>query len=160
MMKYLLSSKITVITIGFAVHLSGCASNGFETWNTEITCDQQHFTITSFCTPSKDPETMNTCKGEQLLAKGDQTPVNLPLAATRAINKELLATHWKCQQVGNTSYLEIRYAAGLGTIPGNEAVEFFDLQSRPVTDQSLQNSIIRTGKKTNKGRVKSIMPEQ
>ncbi len=158
-MKYTLTSKISLLILGFAAHLSGCAADGYETWKTEISCDQQHFTLTSYCKPSNEPETMNTCKDEQVLTKDGLKSVSIPLAETKSINKELRATHWKCQQVGDTSYLEIRYAAGLGNIPNNEAVEFFDLQLRTISNEATQLKILQTGKKTNKGRVKSLMPE-
>lgn len=158
-MKYLINSKVGLLVVGFAVHISGCASNGYETWKSDVSCAGQHFTITSYCKPSGDPELMNSCKGEQLLSKEGQQDIKIPQPETKAINKDLRATHWKCQQVGDTSYLEIRFAAGLGNVAGDEAVEFFNLQLRPVLDHSQQMNIIRTGKKTNKGRVKSIMPE-
>lgn len=158
-MKYNLNAKIALLAIGSVIHLTSCASDGFETWKTEITCDQQHFTITSFCKPSNDPYTMNTCKGEQLLVKEGQAPRGLPLTETKAINKRLRATYWECQKVGDISYLKVNYAAGLGNHEEDEAIEFYDLQMNPINDKSRRKQIIQNGQSIKEGRVKSLMPD-
>lgn len=158
-MKYINITKIAAFAlISFNLNTLS-AQNDFEKWNTEINCEQSSFTITSFCQPSKQELTMNVCTSEQILAKVGQSSMKLPSAQTKAINKALRATHWECRHLNNVSYLAIQYAAGLGNTPNNEAVEYYELDLKPITDRALELGIIRMGKRTSEGYVRSIMPE-
>lgn len=69
------------------------------------------------------------------------------------------ATRRRCRELDNRPYLEINYAAGLGNIPNNEAVEHYDLDLNPIQDTALVLNILRQGGTRNKGHVKSIMPD-
>lgn len=158
-MKYPLTSKIGLLILGFAAHLSGCAADGYETWKTEISCQQQHFSITSFCQPSGNAEKMNSCKSEQILKKEGFRSITLPLPDTRAINQRLRAAFWECQKVGTEGYLKIEYVAGLGNNEDEEAIEFFDMSLAPVTDKKIRKKIIQNGQNDGDGRIRSILPE-
>lgn len=135
------------------------ASDEFQKWSTEITCGEQSFTLMSVCQPSNRALTMNTCKDEQTLTKKAGSSRQLPLPQTKATNGDLRATRWKCRLLDNRAYLEINYAAGLGNIPNNEAVEHYDLDLNPISNPNLVLDIIRKGATRNKGHVKSIMPD-
>lgn len=135
------------------------AVDGYQNWSTEITCGEQGFTLMSVCQPSNDALTMNTCKAEQTLTKKGGSSKQLPMPKTKAINKDLRATHWECRELDNRPYLEINYAAGLGNIPNNEAVEHYDLDLNPIQDPAQVLNILRHGVTRNKGHVKSIMPD-
>ena len=81
------------------------------------------------------------------------------MLSTKAINRDLRATRWRCRELDNRPYLEINYAAGLGNIPNNEAVEHYDLDLNPIQAPALVLNLLRHGVTRNKGHVKSIMPD-
>lgn len=147
------------IAIALLTSVSGnaLAGDGYQNWATEITCGEQNFTLMSVCLPSIRALTMNTCKDEQTLTKKGRSSRRLPLPQTKETNGDLRATRWKCRLLDNRPYLEIAYAAGLGNIPNNEAVEHYDLDLHPISDPAVVLNILRKGVTGNKGHVKSIM---
>lgn len=160
---------MALLALGAGLH-AHAADKTYQKQVVSMACGEANYTLSSVCSKSGDPMTLNDCKPQSLLidgagAKRTATLPELPADERKRMRasgrdiKTLFVVEWACSDTRRGPVATLYYSIGGGSAPDGETWTHYDKAGRLMeSDVSLSPEEVSAVQRKFK-RVPSIMPD-